>query len=69
MLGIQGDKRKLMAMAFAEKEGGKKKNVRSGGLGDLTRLLGQSEAGAASANAGVSDSGSGSGKGGRGRRK
>ena len=42
VLGIQSDKRKLMAMAFAEKEGGKK-NVRSGGLGDLTRLLGQGE--------------------------
>lgn len=42
VLGIQSDKRKLMAMAFAEKEGGKKKNVRSGGMGDLTRLLGES---------------------------
>lgn len=40
VLGIQSDKRKLMAMAFAEKEGSKKKSVRSGGLGDLTRLLG-----------------------------
>ncbi|KAF3041248.1 hypothetical protein E8E11_005635 [Didymella keratinophila] len=69
VLGIQSDKRKLMAMAFAEKEGGKKKNVRSGGLGDLTRLLGQSEAGAAAANAGGSGSGSGSGGGGRGRRE
>ncbi|KAL1654740.1 hypothetical protein SLS61_002489 [Didymella pomorum] len=74
VLGIQSDKRKLMAMAFAEKEGGKKKNVRSGGLGDLTRLLGQRESAAATANAGASGSGSGSGGGGgggggRGRRK
>jgi SWI/SNF-related matrix-associated actin-dependent regulator of chromatin subfamily A3 len=44
VLGIQSDKRRLMAMAFAEKEGGKKKNVRSGGLGDLTRLLGEGSA-------------------------
>jgi SWI/SNF-related matrix-associated actin-dependent regulator of chromatin subfamily A3 len=59
VLGIQSDKRKLMAMAFAEKEGGKKKNIRSGGLGDLTRLLGQSEGGdGAAATAGASGSGS-----------
>ncbi|KAJ4983097.1 rhamnogalacturonate lyase [Stagonosporopsis vannaccii] len=43
VLGIQSDKRKLMAMAFAEKEGGKKRNVRSDGLGDLTRLLAKAE--------------------------
>ncbi|KAF3044693.1 hypothetical protein E8E12_009141 [Didymella heteroderae] len=61
VLGIQSDKRKLMAMAFAEKEGGKKKNVRSGGLGDLTRLLGQSKADSAAATAGASGGGSGNG--------
>ncbi|KAF1929812.1 uncharacterized protein M421DRAFT_419589 [Didymella exigua CBS 183.55] len=73
VLGIQSDKRRLMAMAFAEKEGGKKKNIRSGGLSDLTRLLGQCEDGdgaAATANASGSGSGStGSGGGGRGRMK
>ncbi|KAJ4316020.1 hypothetical protein N0V94_005647 [Neodidymelliopsis sp. IMI 364377] len=52
VLGIQGDKRRLMAMAFAEKEGGKRKNVRSGGLGDLSRLLGEG---------GTNDNGSGGG--------
>jgi SWI/SNF-related matrix-associated actin-dependent regulator of chromatin subfamily A3 len=40
VLGIQEDKRKLMGLAFAEKEGGKKKNKRAGGVGDLMRLLG-----------------------------
>ena len=45
-----------MAMAFAEKEGGKKKNVRSGGLGDLTRLLGEG---------GANENSSGGGGGGR----
>jgi SWI/SNF-related matrix-associated actin-dependent regulator of chromatin subfamily A3 len=56
VLGIQSDKRKLMAMAFAEKEGGKKKNVRSGGLGDLSRLLGEG---------GANENSSGGGGGGR----
>ncbi|KAF1360134.1 hypothetical protein EJ07DRAFT_177456 [Lizonia empirigonia] len=72
VLGIQSDKRRLMAMAFAEKEGGKKKNVRSGGLSDLARLLGQSEA-SGSAGAGAtgnaSESGGGSGSRGGGRRR
>lgn len=66
VLGIQSDKRRLMAMAFAEKEGGKKKNVRSGGLGDLTRLLGQGD-GSGSAGAGANGSAGGSGGGSRGR--
>lgn len=61
VLGIQSDKRRLMAIAFAEKEGGKKKNVRSGGLSDLTRLLGQSEA---SGSAGVGATGNASESGG-----
>ncbi|KAJ4361537.1 hypothetical protein N0V95_001789 [Ascochyta clinopodiicola] len=67
VLGIQSDKRRLMAMAFAEKEGGKKKNVRSGGLSDLTRLLGHSDGGGgADAPANESANGNGSGRGGRG---
>ena len=76
VLGIQSDKRRLMAMAFAEKEGGKKKNVRSGGLGDLTRLLGESGANNnahSSSNTGGSTSDSGGGSAGasnsRGRAK
>jgi SWI/SNF-related matrix-associated actin-dependent regulator of chromatin subfamily A3 len=43
VLGIQEDKRKLMGLAFAEKEGGKKKNKRAGGVRDLMRLLGTQE--------------------------
>ena len=39
VLGIQEDKRKLMGLAFAEKEGRKKKRA-AGGLADLERLLG-----------------------------
>lgn len=65
VLGIQSDKRKLMAMAFAEKEGGKKKNVRSGGLGDLSRLLGESSSTTEADSAGRGCSNNG----GRGRRK
>jgi SWI/SNF-related matrix-associated actin-dependent regulator of chromatin subfamily A3 len=64
VLGIQSDKRKLMAMAFAEKEGGKKKNVRSGGLGDLSRLLGEG-----GANDNSSGGGGGRSGGTRGSRK
>jgi SWI/SNF-related matrix-associated actin-dependent regulator of chromatin subfamily A3 len=73
VLGIQSDKRQLMAVAFAEKEGGKRKNVRSGGLGDLSRLLG--EGGASGGSSGVGNeagngSGSGSAKrGGRAKKK
>ena len=70
VLDIQSDKRRLMAMAFAEKEGGKKKSVRSGGLGDLTRLLGE---GGASASAGATANTDGTGSNGsggeRGRRR
>lgn len=40
VLGIQEDKRKLMGLAFAEKEGGKKKKKRATGVADLERLLG-----------------------------
>jgi SWI/SNF-related matrix-associated actin-dependent regulator of chromatin subfamily A3 len=41
VLGIQEEKRKLMGLAFAEKEGGKQKKRAAGaGLGDLMRLLG-----------------------------
>ncbi|KAH6867044.1 SNF2 family N-terminal domain-containing protein [Alternaria rosae] len=41
VLGIQEEKRKLMGLAFAEKEGGKERKKRAGaGLGDLQRLLG-----------------------------
>jgi len=40
VLGIQEDKRKLMSLAFAEKEGGRKKGRRGAtGLADLVRLL------------------------------
>ncbi|KAJ4344512.1 uncharacterized protein N0V89_012255 [Didymosphaeria variabile] len=38
VLGIQEDKRKLMGLAFAEKEGGKRR--RAAGVADLERLLG-----------------------------
>jgi SWI/SNF-related matrix-associated actin-dependent regulator of chromatin subfamily A3 len=42
VLGIQDEKRKLMGLAFAEKDGGKKKKKRAGaGVQDLLRLLGQ----------------------------
>ncbi|KAF3005902.1 hypothetical protein E8E13_009536 [Curvularia kusanoi] len=64
VLGIQSDKRKLMAMAFAEKDGGKKRNVRSGGLGDLTRLLGE---GSANENTNTTNSSSDGGNRSRGR--
>ena len=41
VLGIQEEKRKLMGLAFAEKEGGKQRKKRAGaGLRDLPRLLG-----------------------------
>jgi SWI/SNF-related matrix-associated actin-dependent regulator of chromatin subfamily A3 len=40
VLGIQGEKRKLMGLAFAEKEGGKQKKRAGAGLADLIRLLG-----------------------------
>ncbi|KAF2740502.1 hypothetical protein EJ04DRAFT_548514 [Polyplosphaeria fusca] len=41
VLGIQDDKRKLMGLAFADKEMGRKKRARAGaGLADLERLLG-----------------------------
>lgn len=44
VLSIQEEKRKLMGLAFAEKEGGKNKKKRAGaGLGDLMRLLGQGQ--------------------------
>jgi len=52
VLGIQEEKRKLMAVAFAEKEGGKKRKRAAGaGVQDLMRLLGQasSQAGASQA--------------------
>jgi SWI/SNF-related matrix-associated actin-dependent regulator of chromatin subfamily A3 len=44
VLGIQDEKRKLMSLAFAEKENDKKKKKKSAGAGiqDLMRLLGQS---------------------------
>lgn len=41
VLGIQEDKRKLMGLAFAEKEGGKRKRSAGAGVQDLMRLLGQ----------------------------
>ncbi|KAF1953942.1 hypothetical protein CC80DRAFT_476857 [Byssothecium circinans] len=40
VLGIQEDKRKLMGLAFAEKDAGKKKKSGAAGLADLERLLG-----------------------------
>lgn len=42
VLGIQEDKRKLMGLAFAEKEGGERRRKRAAGAGlaDLERLLG-----------------------------
>jgi SWI/SNF-related matrix-associated actin-dependent regulator of chromatin subfamily A3 len=51
-----------MGLAFAEKGEGRKKNVRSGGLGDLTRLLGEA-GGSGSGNS--NDSGSGTVRGSR----
>jgi SWI/SNF-related matrix-associated actin-dependent regulator of chromatin subfamily A3 len=41
VLGIQDEKRKLMSLAFAEKEGRKKKRAAGAGVQDLMRLLGQ----------------------------
>ncbi|KAF1845826.1 uncharacterized protein K460DRAFT_286410 [Cucurbitaria berberidis CBS 394.84] len=44
VLGIQEEKRRLMGLAFAEKDGGKKRKRGAGaGLGDLMRLLGQGQ--------------------------
>jgi SWI/SNF-related matrix-associated actin-dependent regulator of chromatin subfamily A3 len=44
VLSIQEDKRKLMGLAFAEKDGGKRKKKSAGtSLGDLSRLLGHSQ--------------------------
>ncbi|CAO2649002.1 Nn.00g099510.m01.CDS01 [Neocucurbitaria sp. VM-36] len=44
VLGIQEEKRKLMGLAFAEKDGGKKRKRGAGaGLGDLMKLLGQNQ--------------------------
>ncbi|KAF2876283.1 SNF2 family N-terminal domain-containing protein [Massariosphaeria phaeospora] len=40
VLGIQEEKRRLMGLAFAEKEGGRKRRA-GAGLADLERLLGQ----------------------------
>jgi SWI/SNF-related matrix-associated actin-dependent regulator of chromatin subfamily A3 len=41
VLGIQEDKRKLMSLAFSEKDGGKKgKRAAGAGIADLERLLG-----------------------------
>ncbi|KAF1836632.1 hypothetical protein BDW02DRAFT_566900 [Decorospora gaudefroyi] len=40
VLGIQEEKRRLMGLAFAEKEGGKQRKRAGAGLGDLMRLLG-----------------------------
>ncbi|KAH7132502.1 SNF2 family N-terminal domain-containing protein [Dendryphion nanum] len=40
VLGIQEDKRKLMGLAFAEKDGGRGKKRTGAGLADLERLLG-----------------------------
>jgi SWI/SNF-related matrix-associated actin-dependent regulator of chromatin subfamily A3 len=46
VLGIQDEKRKLMSLAFAEKESGKKKKRAAGaGVQDLMRLLGHSSQG------------------------
>ena len=45
VLGIQEDKRKLMGLAFAERDGGKQRKRRAGArLGDLMRLLNQGNA-------------------------
>jgi SWI/SNF-related matrix-associated actin-dependent regulator of chromatin subfamily A3 len=40
VLGIQEEKRRLMGLAFAEKEGGKKRKRAGAGLADLMTLLG-----------------------------
>lgn len=46
VLGIQSEKRKLMGLAFAEKEGGKQRKRGGGaGLQDLMRLLGEGSQG------------------------
>lgn len=43
VLGIQEEKRKLMSLAFAEKDGGKRKKKRAGaGMQEFARLLGES---------------------------
>jgi SWI/SNF-related matrix-associated actin-dependent regulator of chromatin subfamily A3 len=43
VLGIQDEKRRLMSLAFAEKDSDKKKKKAAGaGVQDLMRLLGQS---------------------------
>jgi SWI/SNF-related matrix-associated actin-dependent regulator of chromatin subfamily A3 len=44
VLGIQDEKRRLMSLAFAEKDSDKRKKKRAAGAGvqDLMRLLGQS---------------------------
>ncbi|KAH7072928.1 SNF2 family N-terminal domain-containing protein [Paraphoma chrysanthemicola] len=41
VLGIQEEKRRLMGLAFAEKEGGRRKKRAGAGVQDLMRLLGQ----------------------------
>jgi SWI/SNF-related matrix-associated actin-dependent regulator of chromatin subfamily A3 len=41
VLGIQEEKRKLMSLAFAEKEGGGRKKKAGAGVQDLMRLLGE----------------------------
>lgn len=46
VLGIQEDKRKLMSLAFAEKEVGRKGRRGAAGLADLERLLGGQKGGA-----------------------
>ncbi|KAF2645809.1 hypothetical protein P280DRAFT_417930 [Massarina eburnea CBS 473.64] len=55
VLGIQEDKRKLMGLAFAEKDAGKKKKRGATGLADLEKLLGGRAAAPASAAAQESD--------------
>lgn len=46
VLGIQEEKRKLMGLAFAEKESGRRKRVAGAGLRDLERLIGRGVGGA-----------------------
>jgi SWI/SNF-related matrix-associated actin-dependent regulator of chromatin subfamily A3 len=58
VLGIQEEKRRLMGLAFAEKEGGKKKK-KAGGVEDLMRLLGQ---GTQTSQGEMNGGGSGSGQ-------
>jgi SWI/SNF-related matrix-associated actin-dependent regulator of chromatin subfamily A3 len=45
VLGIQEEKRRLMGLAFAEKEGGTRKKRAGAGVQDLMRLLGQATQG------------------------